>query len=173
MSTRDKVAVKKLKVPATASVPCLLCLGTNARSIPVKRAIAFRSDLNVLIQENRSLFDVDFTIGDGILRFARMDCSDLWVPGHSGVAAGRCDRARSAQEPVETALLDTNTSSEKPINPMANGSRVSQAFQYKECTGLRSYFRHCAPCSLDAPHGSGHTEPLQIADLIGGRWHGF
>jgi hypothetical protein len=83
---------------------------------------------------------VDFTIGDGILRFARMDCSDLWVPGHSGVAAGRCDRARSAREPVETALLDTNTSSEKPINPMANGSRVSQAFQYKECTGLRSYF---------------------------------
>jgi hypothetical protein len=55
-------------------------------------------------------------------------------------AAGRCDRARLAQELVETALLDTNTSSEKPINAMANGSRGSQAFQYKECTGLRSYF---------------------------------
>jgi hypothetical protein len=36
------------------------------------RGIAFRSGRSVLILENRSLFDVDFKIGDDVLRFARL-----------------------------------------------------------------------------------------------------
>jgi hypothetical protein len=87
-------------------------------------------------------------------------------------AAGRCDRARSAQELVETALLDTNTSSEKPINPMANGQQGLASFPRSALAAfVFSGIAHRA--AWNAPHGSGHTEPLQIADLIGGRWHGF
>jgi hypothetical protein len=122
----------------------------NARPIPVKRAIAFRSDRNVLIQENRSLFDVDFTTGDGILRFARMDCSNLWVPGHGGdvmrrrplrsrpLSAGACRNGAARHE----HLL---READQPDGERAAGARKLS----KECTGCVRIFRHCAPCSLE------------------------
>jgi hypothetical protein len=100
---RPKMAASRFAPEKHASR--LLCLGANARPMPVSswassHGIAVRSDRNVPIEENRSVFDVDFKIGDDILRFAPMDCSGPWVPGGGDDLQRRdgCDRARSGLE---------------------------------------------------------------------------
>jgi hypothetical protein len=68
----------------------LLRLVANARPMPVRRARSFPAVAslsaatgNILVEENRSQLGVAFKIRDGILRFARLDCSGLGAPGNS------------------------------------------------------------------------------------------
>jgi hypothetical protein len=104
---------------------------------------------------DRSLFDVDFTIGDDSLRFARMDCSGLWVPAGSDDVTARWPRrpntlrAEACRERRRSKR--TPSSSEKPINAMAKGSKGPRKLSKtrmvhrlpKASVGI---FRHYAPC---------------------------